>query len=112
MFFWRVYEFSFDFGWISGKMDEINKSGQFRGPTPQRRAPTQQRKSTLRRGMPTPQHGREGGLDKPRVRRGIAKLRRIAVLCHGVALFTDMCFCHVLLFRYSEDLSIELMRTL
>ena len=40
VFFWRVYEFSFDFGWISGKMDEISKSGQFRGPTPWRRDPT------------------------------------------------------------------------
>ena len=28
-------------GWISGKRDKINKSRQFRGPTPQRRDPTQ-----------------------------------------------------------------------
>ena len=69
--------------------------------------------------MSTPQRGQEGGLDKPRVRRGIAKLRcgeglrrSVAVLRHGVALFTNMCFCHVLLFRYSEDLSVKLMRTL
>ena len=33
-------------------------------------------------------------------------------LRRSVALFTDMCFCHVLLFCYSENLSIELMRTL
>ena len=52
-------------------------------------------------------------LDKPRVRRGVAKQRRsVVVLRYGVALFIDMCFCHVLLFRYSEDLSIGLMRTL
>ena len=87
------------FCWISRKMDEISKSWQFRGPTPRRRDPTRQRKSTLRRGMSMPRCGREGGLDKPRVRR-------------GVALFTNMCFCHDLLFRYSEDLSIGLMRTL
>ena len=69
--------------------------------------------------MSTPWRGREGGLDKPRVRQGVAKLRHgeglcrsIAVLRHGVALFTDMCFCYVLLFYYSEDLSIGLMRTL
>ena len=69
--------------------------------------------------MSTLRRGREGGLDKPRVRRGRAKLRRgeglhgsIAVLRRGVALFTDMCFCHVFLFRYSENLSIGLMRTL
>ena len=69
--------------------------------------------------MSTQQRGREGGLNKPRIRRGVAKLRRgeglrrnVAVLRHGVALFTDICFCHVLLFRYSEDLSIGLMRTL
>ena len=31
------------FGWISGKRDEISKSGQFRGPTPRRRDPMQQR---------------------------------------------------------------------
>ena len=55
----------------------------------------------------------------PRVRRGVAKLRRgeglrrsIAMLRHGITLFTDMCFCHVLLLRYSEDLSIGLMRTI
>ena len=79
----------------------------------------QQRKSTLRRGMSMMRHGREGGLDKPRVHRGIAKLRHgeglcrsVAVLRRGVALFTNMCFCHVFLFRYSEDLSIGLMRTL
>ena len=69
--------------------------------------------------MSTPRRGREGGLDKPRVhrgvarvRRGVAKLRRGEGLRHNVALFTDMCFCHVLLFYYSEDLSIGLMRTL
>ena len=87
-------------------MDEISKSEQFRGPTLRRRDPTQQHKSTPRRGMSTPRRGLEGGLDKPRVRRGVAKLRR------GVALFTDMCFCHVFLFRYSDDLSIGPMRTL
>ena len=39
--------------------------------------------------MSTPWHGREGGLDKPRVRRGVAKLRRDEGLCRnvGVALF-------------------------
>ena len=112
MFLGRVYEFSFDFGWINRKMDEISKSGQFRGPTLWRRDPTQQRKSTPRRGS-------EGRLDKPQVCQGVANLSRgeglsrsAAVLRRGVALFTDMCFCHVLLFRYSEDLSIGLMRTL
>ena len=101
------------FGWIYGKMDKISKSGQFRGPMLRRRDPTQQRKSTPRCGMPTSRRGRDGGLDKPQVHRGIAKLRRsLAVLRHGVALFTNMCFCHVLLFRYSKDLSIGLMRTL
>ena len=77
-----------------------------------RRDPTQQRRSMQRR-------GREGGLDKPRIRRGVTKLRcgeglprRVAVQCRGVVLFTDMCFCHVLLFSYSEDLSIGLMRIL
>ena len=75
--------------------------------------------STPRRGMSTPQRSREGGLDKPRVCRVIAKLRfgeslrrRVAVLRRGEALFIDMCFCYVMLFHYSEDLSIGLMRTL
>ena len=80
MFFWRVYEFSFNFGWISRNRDGISKSRQFQGPTPQRRDPMQQRKSTPRGGMSTPLHGREGGLDKPRVRRGVAKLRRSTTL--------------------------------
>ena len=69
--------------------------------------------------MSTSRHDREGGLDKPRVRRGVEKLhcdeglrRNVSVICHGVALFTDMCFCHVLQFHYSEDLSIGLMRNL
>ena len=112
MFFWRVYEFSFDFGWISGKRDEISKSRQFRGPTPRRKDSSQQRKSMPRRGMSTPRHGQKGGLDKPRIHRGVAKLRCGEGLRHSIALFTDMCFCHVLLFRYSKDLSIGLMRTL
>ena len=112
MFFGRVYEFSFDFGWISGKRDEINKFGQFRGPTAQRKDPMQQRRSTPRCGMSTSWCGREGGLDKPWVCQGEGLRRSVAVLRHSVALFTDMCFCHVLLFCYSEDLSIRLMRTL
>ena len=49
------------FGWIFGKRNEISKSGQFQGPTLQRKDPTQQSKST-------PQRYREGGLGKPRVR--------------------------------------------
>ena len=98
MFFWRVYEFSFDVGWIYEKMDEISKPGQFRGPTLRRRGPTP------KCGMSTLRCGREGGLDKPRVRRGVAKLchgeglrGNIAMLSRGIALFTDMCFYHVLL---------------
>ena len=107
------------FGWISGKMDEINKSGEFWGLTPRRRDPTQQCKSMPRSGISTPWCCREGGFDKPQIRQGVAKLHRgeglirsLAVLCRGVALFTDMCIYHVFLFRYSEDLSIGLMRTL
>ena len=100
------------FGWIFEKRDVISKSGQFRGPTPLRRDPTQQRKSTLRRGMSTLRRGREGGLDKPRVHRGVANLCCSEGLRRSVALFTDMCFCHVFLFRYSEDLFIGLMKTL
>ena len=87
MFFWRVYEFSFDFGWISGKMDEISK---FQGPTPQRRDPMQQRRSMPRHGMSMPQRSREGGLDKPWVRRGVAKLHRGAwkFLCFVLFCFS------------------------
>ena len=69
--------------------------------------------------MSTPWCGREGGSNKPRVRRGVAKLhhgeglrRIVAVLRRGIALFTDKYFCHVLLFRYSDDLSTGLMRIL
>ena len=92
-------------------MEKWTKSanlGNFEGSTPRRRDPTLQRKSTPRRGMSTLRRGREEGLDEPRVllRHGKAVLRR------GIALFTDMCFCYVFLFRYSEDLSIGLIRTL
>ena len=100
------------FGWISRNRNEISKSRQFRGPMPRRKDPMQQGNSTPRRGMSTPRRDREGGLDKPRVSRGVAKLCRGEGLRRSVALFIDMCFCHVLLFRYSEDLSIGLMRTL
>ena len=72
------------FGWIYGERDEISKFGKFRGPTLRGRGPTlrhrdptQQRKSTPRHGMSTSRSSREGGLDKPRVRRGVAKLRRV-----------------------------------
>ena len=80
------------FGWIFGKMDEISKFGQFRGPTSRCRDPTQQHKSTLRHGMSTPRRGGKGGLDKPRVSRGVAKLHRdeglrrnVVVLRRGIA---------------------------
>ena len=77
------------FGWISRTMDEISKSGQFRGPMPRRKDPRQRRRSTPRRGQ-------DGGLDKSRVRRGMATV-------HGMEIFV---FCFVLLFYYSKDLSI------
>ena len=61
-------------------------------------------------------------MDKPRVRRGVAKLRRgeglrrrVAVLRRGVATthrIEIFVFCFVLFFRCSEDLSVGLMRTL
>ena len=82
---------------------------------PQRKDPTQQGKST-------PWRGREGGLKEPRVRRGVANLRQgeglrrsIVVLHRSVATVHNMeylCFCFVLFFHCSEDLSIGLMRTL
>ena len=100
------------FGSLVGFMEKWTKStnlGKFRGPMPRHRDPTQQRKSTPRR-------GREVGVDKPRVRQGVAKLRHnVAVLHRGVATVHSMeifVFCHVLLFRYSEDLYIGLIRTL
>ena len=65
------------FGWISRKMDEISKSGQFRGPTPRSRDPMQQ-------------CGRERGLDKPRVCRGVAKLCPGEGLRYGVATAHNM----------------------
>ena len=48
--------------------------GNFKGLTPWRRDPTQRR-------------GREGGLDKPRVHRGIAKLRRSVATVHSMKIF-------------------------
>ena len=98
------------------KWMKLANMGKFWGPTSRCRDPTQQRRSTLRRGMSTLRCGRDGGLDKPRVRRGVAKLHCGEGLCRslrcGVVLFTDMCFCHVFLFCYYEDLLIGLMRTL
>ena len=45
------------FNWISGKRDEINKSGKFQGPTPRRKNPTQQRKDPTQQHRSTPRHG-------------------------------------------------------
>ena len=71
---------------------------------------------------PTPQRGREGGFFHPRVCRSEAELRlneelrrSVAVLRCGEATVHSMemlCFCFVLFFRYSEDLSIGLIRIL
>ena len=69
-------------------------------------------RTTLRHGMSTPRRDRGGGLYKAWVRRGIANLHHSEGLRRSIALFTDRCFCHDLLFRYSEDLSIGQMRTL
>ena len=96
------------FGFLVGFLEKGTKSanlGKIRGLTPWRRDPTQQHKSTL-------WHGREGGLDKARVFVKAWTVHAMAKLRCNVALFTDMCFCHVLLFRYSEDLPIGLMKTL
>ena len=60
--------------------------------------------------IPRSSVGSRQGVAYPR--RGEGLRRSVAVLCRGIVLFTDMCFCHVLLFRYSEDLPIGLMRTL
>ena len=66
--------------------------------------------------IPTPQRGREGRLARSRVRRGVAQLcHNVVVLCRDEATVHSMemlCFCFVLFFRCSEDLSIGLMRTL
>ena len=51
---------------------------------------------------PTPQLGREGGFFHPRVRRGEATVHSMEMLC----------FCFVLFFCCSENLSIGLIRTL
>ena len=45
------------FSWISRKMDEINKSGKFRGPTSRCKDSTQQHRSMPWRGMSTPRRG-------------------------------------------------------
>ena len=88
-------------GFLVGFLEKWTKSanlGNF-GVTPRRKDPTQR-------------CGREGGLDKPWVRRGIAKLRRgeglhcsIAVLRHSVATVHSMkifVFCFVLFFVASR----------
>ena len=76
------------FGWISGKIDEISKSGQFRGPTPRRKDPTQW-------------CGREGGLEKPWVRRGEGLHRNVAVLRRSVATIHSMKILCFVLFCFS-----------
>ena len=43
------------------------------------------------------------------LRRSVAVLRRSVAIIHSMEIYV---FCFVLLFRYSEDLSIGLMRTL
>ena len=62
MFFWKVYECSFVFGWFSRKMEEIIKiwavSGVLRYVVG---IPTQQHRPTPRHGLSTPWRGRVGG---------------------------------------------------
>ena len=71
MFFYIIHEFSFVFGWISGKNGPKEKNlGNYGGPSQRRRDPLQRRR------IPTPQRGREGRLVRPRVRRGEAELHR------------------------------------
>ena len=71
----------------------------------------------LRRGIGIPHSGvaERGRFGKPWVCRGVAKICRSEVLRCSVAIVHSMeifLFCFVLLFCYSEDLSIGLMRTL
>ena len=96
--FGDAFRFFGVFGWIYGKMDEIIKFGQFRDPTPRRRDPTQR-------------YGREEGLDKPQVHRGVAVLRR-SVCVATVHNMESFVFWFVLFFYCYEDSSIGLMRTL
>ena len=65
--------------------------------------------------MSTSRHGREGGLDKPRVRRGVGLRHSVAVLRRSIAtthIMEILCFCFVLFLYCFEDLFIGLMRTL
>ena len=84
------------FSWISGKMDEFSKSRKFRGPTLRRKDPTQQRRSMPRRGMSTPLRDQEGGLDKPRVRRGVATVHSMenfcVLFCFAIPLFRGLVY--------------------
>ena len=85
------------FGWFSGKMEEIIKNlGNIGGPSPLRRDPSPQRSNA------SPQRGRVGRMARPRVRRDEATIHSMEMLC----------FCFVLFFCCSEDLSIGLIRTL
>ena len=64
--------------------------------------------------MSTQLHSREGGLDKPRVCRGVANLRRNEGLCRSVAVLRDdlatvhsmeiFVFCFVFFFSLLREL--------
>ena len=84
------------FGWISGKMDKISKFGQFRGPKSWSRDPTQPR-------------GREGDLDKPRVHRAVAKLRRGKGLHRNVAMLRRGVFLRNHAYSFFEPLRLGLL---
>ena len=117
MFFWRVYEYSFVFGWFSRKRDEIMKIWANYGVLRCGMGiPTQQRRPMPRGGMSTPRPGSEGGFGQPRVRRGVAMLRcgkglrhSVVVLCHTTWKILVFCFVFVfpllrgLLYWTNED---------
>ena len=77
-------------------------SGQYRGSFAATKRPLAAAKVLATAKGPMPQRGQEGGFFHPRVRRGEATVHSMEMLC----------FCFVLFFRCSEDLSIGLIRIL
>ena len=102
MFFWRVYELSFVFGWFSRKMDESGVLPREVGIPCTSIGP--------RQGMACPHRGvakREvwAASGTPRGSKATPRLRSTSQrsIVHNMKIFM---LCFVLLFRYSEDLSI------
>ena len=103
MFFWIIYEFSLFFVGFLEKWTKREKSGQLQGSF------AAEKRSLVAAKDPHAAARPKGMLARPWVLCDEAELRLSEATVHNMEM---MCFCFVLFFHCSEDLSIGLIRIL